>query len=92
MRAPPESLDERAVVDALRDGWDLTVRAAVYVPLGGGSYHWEVTGENGARRFVTVDDLTRKAWLGRCGDAAFGGLWCGVLIVARPLGLHRPGR
>jgi hypothetical protein len=74
MRAPPESLDERGVVDALRDGWDFAVRTAVYVPLGGGSYHWEVTDETGGRCFATVDDLTRKAWLGPAGDLAFAGL------------------
>jgi len=53
----PEGLDVRAVIDALRDGWDFRVDAAEYAAVGGGSYHWEVTDETGVRGFVTVDDL-----------------------------------
>jgi hypothetical protein len=45
-----------------------------YVPEGGGSHHWKVTGEDGLARFVTVDDLGGKDWLGDTREAAFGGL------------------
>ncbi len=74
MRAPPESLDDSAVLDALRAGWEFDARVAEHVPVGGGSYHWEVTDATGQRYFATVDDLTRKAWLGAAGDATFAGL------------------
>ena len=45
-----------------------------YVPEGGGSYHWTVTGEDGRPGFVTVDDLDRKDWMGDTREAAFEGL------------------
>lgn len=74
MRARPESLDDDAVLAALRAGWDFDTQRVEHVPLGGGSYHWEVTDATGLRCFATVDDLTRKAWLGPAGDATFAGL------------------
>jgi hypothetical protein len=39
-----------------------------------GGYHWKVTGEDGRARFVTVDDLDGKDWLGGTRDAVFAGL------------------
>lgn len=74
MRARPESLDDDAVLAALRAGWDFDAQRVEHVPLGGGSYHWEVTDGTGLRCFATVDDLTRKAWLGAAGDETFAGL------------------
>jgi spectinomycin phosphotransferase len=35
-----------------------------YLPVGGGSHHWALTGADGLRHFVTVDDLDGKDWLG----------------------------
>ena len=61
---------------ALADGWGLsagTLRLR-YAPLGGGSYHWVVTGGPGERWFVTVDDLDDKGWLGQTRPAVFSGL------------------
>jgi spectinomycin phosphotransferase len=69
MRAAPDGLDAQAVVEALREGWDVDAAGAEYAPVGGGSYHWRVAGG-----FVTVDDLGQKAWLGDTHDAAFDGL------------------
>jgi spectinomycin phosphotransferase len=69
MRAPPDGLDTRTVVDALREGWDVDADDAEYAAVGGGSYHWQVAGG-----FVTVDHLGQKAWLGDTYDAAFDGL------------------
>jgi hypothetical protein len=45
-----------------------------YVPEGGGSYHWKLTGDDGQSRFVTVDDLDGKDWLGGTRGAVFEGL------------------
>jgi spectinomycin phosphotransferase len=74
MRARPEGLADDAVLDALRAGWEFDAQVAEHVPVGGGSYHWEVTDATGLRCFATVDDLTRKAWLGTTGDETFAGL------------------
>ena len=70
----PDGLEVRSVIDALRDRWGFSVDAAAYAPVGGGSYHWEVTDETGLRGFVTVDDLDQKAWLGATRATAFDGL------------------
>ena len=70
----PEDLEVSSVIGALRDGWGFGVDVAEYAAVGAGSYHWEVTDETGLRRFITVDDLGQKAWLGDTRDAAFDGL------------------
>ena len=67
-------MTERDLAQALADGWRLCAAALRYVPVGGGSYHWMVRGEQGERRFVTVDDLDDKGWLGRTRPAVFAGL------------------
>lgn len=84
MRARPEFLDDDAVLAALRAGWDFDAQRVEHLPLGGGSYHWEVTDGEGLKRFATIDDLTRKAWLGPPGDATFAGLQ-GALDTASTL-------
>jgi len=76
VRDRPEGITERDVAHALADGWGLpagTLRLR-YAPVGGGSYHWVVTAGRSGRRFVTVDDLDDKGWLGRTRPAVFGGL------------------
>lgn len=62
--APPDLVTER-LESALADGWRLRAARMEYLPVGGGSHHWAVTGADGLRRFVTVDDLDSKDWLGR---------------------------
>ena len=96
MKATPDDLEVSSVIDALRDGWDFDADVAKYAAVGAGSYHWEVADETGLRRFVTVDDLDQKAWLGDTRDAAYDGLRCafdtsvaleaaGVNFVVAPL-------
>jgi len=58
---------------ALAEGWRLA-GSIEYVPEGGGSYHWKLTGDDGQSHFVTVDDLDGKDWLGGTKDAVFEGL------------------
>ena len=75
MRDRPEGITERDVARALADGWDLAAWTLEYAPVGGGSYHWLATGDApGDRRFVTVDDLDDKGWLGRTRPAVLAGL------------------
>jgi spectinomycin phosphotransferase len=74
LRALPDELDVETVIASLRDGWSIDVERAEYAPIGGGSYHWIVTGRDGTRHFATVDDLDRKPWLGSTRDSAFAGL------------------
>lgn len=72
--APPDELETSALIGHLADGWGFGVAAAEYAPVGGGSYHWVVNDREGTRRFVTVDDLEAKPWLGDARDSAFDGL------------------
>lgn len=45
-----------------------------FAPVGFGSYHWIAADLNGSRRFVTVDDLDAKPWLGGTRAEVFEGL------------------
>jgi spectinomycin phosphotransferase len=74
MRSLPDALDVGTVVAALRDGWGYDADVVEYTPVGAGSYHWNVVDGNGLRRFVTVDDLDQKAWLGDERDTVFDGV------------------
>jgi spectinomycin phosphotransferase/16S rRNA (guanine(1405)-N(7))-methyltransferase len=56
----PGDLDEGALAGALEQGWGIGVAAMTYRPVGWGSHHWEVTGAEGTRWFVTVDELEHK--------------------------------
>ena len=57
-----------------RRAGDFDAAEVEYAAVGAGSYHWEVVDTSGDRRFVTVDDLDQKAWLGATRDATFDGL------------------
>jgi spectinomycin phosphotransferase len=75
VRDRPEGITERDVARALADGWGLAAWTLEYAPVGGGSYHWVAgSGAPGERRFVTVDDLDDKGWLGRTRPAVLAGL------------------
>ena len=70
MRDLPSDIETDAVVDAVADGWGFDADAIEYAAVGAGSYHWIAADAAGARRFVTVDDLDQKRWLGETRDAA----------------------
>ena len=74
VRSPPADLVPDRLAAALAEGWHLRPALARYVPEGGGSHHWKVTGEDSLARFVTVDDLDDKDWLGDTREAVFDGL------------------
>jgi len=58
----------------LADAWRIRVASLEYVPEGGGAYHWKLTDDEGRHRFVTVDDLDDKDWLGQTRQAVLDGL------------------
>src|SRR5437016_382651 len=63
LRTPPEGLGEDEVLACLAEGWDMDGGSLRFLPVGFGSYHWEVAEAGGRRHFVTVDDLDVKGWL-----------------------------
>ena len=74
MRSLPADLVPERVGKTLAQGWRLRAMSMEYVPEGGGSYHWKVTGEDGRPHFVTVDDLDDKDWMGDTRGAVLEGL------------------
>jgi spectinomycin phosphotransferase len=70
MRALPSDIETGALFEALGDGWGFEVEGADYAAVGAGSYHWVASDRDGTRRFVTVDDLDQKRWLGETRDSA----------------------
>lgn len=74
MRSRPLGIDEGKIRAALSKSWQHEPGALSYSRVGGGSYHWIATEPDGTRRFVTVDDLDRKPWLGSDREAVFDGL------------------
>jgi len=73
VRTLPSGLGEADLRPALARSWRLAAGPLRYVPEGGGSYHW-ATEADGARHFLTVDDLHHKPWLGDGPDGVFDGL------------------
>jgi spectinomycin phosphotransferase len=59
VKAIPDDLDERALLEELTAGWDISASRVEYAPLGFGSYHWTIVDGRGRHWFVTVDDLGR---------------------------------
>jgi len=91
VRARPDGLGERDVRLALAEGWRIDAAAVRYAAVGGGSYHWVVRDGDGQRRFVTVDDLDDKAWLGSTRPAVMTGLRFAMdtaLMLRRRAGLE----
>jgi hypothetical protein len=71
----PQGLDEGVLAGAVERGWGLRVASMKYLAVGWGSHHWEVAGEDGARWFVTVDEVANKRVSGRESlDEGFGRL------------------
>jgi spectinomycin phosphotransferase len=82
-------LETEALIAPLADGWGFDVATIDYAPVGFGSYHWVATDFEGARVFVTVDDLERKPWLGDTRESVFDGLGraFGSAVALRESGL-----
>jgi spectinomycin phosphotransferase len=86
----PEEFDTGELVGSLADGWGFDVETIDYAAVGFGSYHWVATDAAGTRRFVTVDDLERKPWLGDTRESVFDGLLraFGSAVALRDAGLN----
>ena len=74
MRSPPVDLASEQLQKALAESWQIRADSMEYVPEGGGSHHWKLTGDDRLPHFVTVDDLDNKDWLGDTRGAVFKGL------------------
>jgi thiamine kinase-like enzyme len=94
MRTPPSDLDEVHLVSALADQWAFSTAELRYAPVGFGSHHWTATHADGARRFVTVDDLAQQGpgdadhrhdQLSRALGTAYALREAGLDFVAAPL-------
>ena len=86
----PEALDDAAILVGLRVGWGFDAVAVDYLAAGFGSHHWVARAADGARCFVTVDDLASREFLGQGPSAAFDGLSkaFGVARALRDSGLN----
>lgn len=60
MLIPPGGLPETTLRPALEQHWGIRAASVRYRPVGWGSHHWEVCGADGARWFVTADELETK--------------------------------
>ncbi|HEY2262027.1 MAG TPA: aminoglycoside phosphotransferase family protein [Streptosporangiaceae bacterium] len=90
MRDRPGGVTDSALARALADGWGLAGWTLRYAPVGAGSYHWAAAGPApGERRFVTVDDLDDKGWLGPARPAVLAGL--GAAMETAVTLSRRPG-
>jgi spectinomycin phosphotransferase len=69
-----EDVEERAIAAAIERAWGTTIEELRYLPVGAGAYHWLARTSEGARWFVTCDDLDTKPWLGDDRDTVFEGL------------------
>jgi aminoglycoside phosphotransferase (APT) family kinase protein len=85
----PDVLDDDDLRAAVRAGWRFDAADLRYAPVGFGSHHWVATEAHGGRRFLTVDDLERREFLGRDASTAFDALRTAFAVVTelRQLGL-----
>jgi spectinomycin phosphotransferase len=74
VKAPPEGFDETALGAAVAERWGIDVESMSYEAVGGGSHHWLLRTADAGYRFLTVDDLGTKPWLGADHDSTFAGL------------------
>jgi spectinomycin phosphotransferase len=74
MRSPPPDLVAQQLEAVLAEGWGLRAVSLEYLPEGAGSHHWTLTGGDGLRHFVTVDDLDNKDWIGGSREKVRDGL------------------
>lgn len=91
MKDLPKDLAVSDLIAEVVEGWGFPVTNAEYIAVGYGSYHWVVTNARGDRRFLCVDDLDQKGFLGPNRDAAFEGLTCAfdtALALRRVAGLE----
>jgi hypothetical protein len=70
----PGAVSDESVLAAVNSRWDFDAVAVDYLAAGFGSHHWIATDADGAKCFLTVDDLAAKEFLGDPAAAAFDAL------------------
>jgi spectinomycin phosphotransferase len=70
----PSPVEAERVAELIGRHWGVPLARLDYLPEGGGAYHWRAEGDDGARWFVTLDDLDDKPWLGPSRDQVAAGL------------------
>jgi len=91
VRDRPAGIGDGEVGRALAEGWRIHAADLRYAAVGGGSYHWVIRDGEGGRRFVTVDDLDDKPWLGHSRITVLDGLRAAMdtaLALRREAGLR----
>jgi spectinomycin phosphotransferase len=83
VRCRPPGITDDQIVRAIADGWGFHAGTLSYVPIGAGSYNWIATDRDGRRRFVKVDDLDDKPWLGRARPQVLAGLRAALTAAVR---------
>jgi spectinomycin phosphotransferase/16S rRNA (guanine(1405)-N(7))-methyltransferase len=82
--SPPDELTPDLLESVLAAGWRITAASPTYRPVGWGSHHWEVSAADGARWFLTADDLAaRRRSLTEPYDAAFDRLRAALAATMR---------
>ncbi len=74
MLTRPDAIADATILHALQDGWAFDAVTVEYLRAGFGSHHWVARAADGTRRFVTVDDLASRDFLGSDPSPAFDGL------------------
>ncbi|MGH2668801.1 MAG: aminoglycoside phosphotransferase family protein, partial [bacterium] len=62
MFAEAADIDRSKLLEALRVNWGITAPSLKYEPVGFGSHHYVAVDREGARWFLTINDLHRKGW------------------------------
>jgi hypothetical protein len=68
----PPDLDRAALAGVLERHWGIAAPRLDYLPVGFGTHHWRATAPDGARWFVSADDLDAGHHGGRARDDVFG--------------------
>ncbi|MGH2758352.1 MAG: phosphotransferase [Actinomycetota bacterium] len=74
MFAEAADIDRRELLEALRANWGIEAPSLRYEPVGFGSHHYVAVDREGARWFLTVNDLHRKGWIAPDPADNFGAL------------------
>jgi spectinomycin phosphotransferase len=82
---PPDGIDDRRLSRALAEHWGLAPARLVYLPVGFGDHHWELTDSAGRRWFVTVAALT-GGWRGTGPEAGYADLRAAMGTLAAVAG------
>lgn len=90
MRTRPADIDDRQLIEAVRQRWGVAVDSLEYVAIGGGSHHWRARAAEQTDLWLTVDDLDDKPFLGGSRAAVFEALEQAITLSSelRNIGLE----